>query len=528
MSVAGAALNWTWLVGAVALAGYLIARRRAHGRLTLAAGGLAAAVAAAVGLGLVRLPNLEETIVRVGEALGPWTYGLVGALAFLETGAFVGLIAPGETTVIVGGLVAGQGHISLALLIAVVWACAVGGDLTSYALGRRLGREFLLRHGEPLKITEERLQQVEGFFERHGGATITIGRFIGLVRPLAPFVAGTTRMPLERFLPYDVLGAGAWSATFCVLGYVFWRSFHQLTTYVSRGLFALGSVVAVGVGIWALVQLRRDPERRRQVRAWLAEREQRRGWRPLVRAAGPLWRGVGRPTAVGAEEAARFWWERLTPGGLGLELTTMLALLSVAGFGFALIGDELGHGALARADDVAASVAGRLRTPVLVDAAKAVTALGAATVVAVPALATTVAAAARRRIEDAAALACGTVASYVAADVAAAAYDRPRPAGSLVEAAGSAYPSAHALYAVTLVACAVVLVRAGTGWAVRFAAVFVALALVAAVAVTRVYLGAEQLTDAIGGVALGVAVWSLVGCGAVLVAHVRHNGARTP
>jgi undecaprenyl-diphosphatase len=91
----------------------------------------------------------------------------------------------------------------------------------------------------------------------------------------------------------------------------------------------------------------------------------------------------------------------------------------------------------------------------------------------------------------------------------------------------SSYPSGHAAYAVTWIACALVLVRAGTGWAVRFAAVTVAVALVAAVALTRIYLGAHWLTDVLGGVALGVAVWSVVGCAALVVAFVRHNGDRS-
>ena len=95
-----------------------------------------------------------------------------------------------------------------------------------------------------MKITEERLEQVERFFERRGGMTILIGRFIGLVRAIAPFIAGASRMPLRKFLPYDILGAGLWATTFCVLGYVFWRSFDQLTAWVSRGLFAFGLVVA--------------------------------------------------------------------------------------------------------------------------------------------------------------------------------------------------------------------------------------------------------------------------------------------
>ncbi len=165
------------------------------------------------------------------------------------------------------------------MLIAIVWTCAVLGDVTSYTIGRRLGRAWLLRHGDRLKITEARLHQVEGFFEKRGGLTILIGRFIGLVRALAPFIAGTSRMPLRVFLPYDVIGAGAWATTFCVLGYVFWRSFDQLTQYVSRGLFAFGTVVVLGLGLYFLVRLRRDEELRAKVRAWMAERE----GNPLVR-----------------------------------------------------------------------------------------------------------------------------------------------------------------------------------------------------------------------------------------------------
>ena len=188
---------------------------------------------------------------------------------------------------LVGGLVAGQGKISLLVLIAIVWTCAVLGDLTSYVLGRRLGRAWLVRHGPKLKITEERLRQVEEFFQKRGGVTILIGRFIGLVRALAPFIAGTTRMPLRVFLPYDVVGAGAWAATFSTLGYVFWQSFDKLTQYVSRGLFAFGTVVALGVGLYYLVRLRRDPELREKVNAWLREREDKPFLRPLVRSRGP-------------------------------------------------------------------------------------------------------------------------------------------------------------------------------------------------------------------------------------------------
>jgi membrane-associated phospholipid phosphatase len=108
--------------------------------------------------------------------------------------------------------------------------------------------------------------------------------------------------------------------------------------------------------------------------------------------------------------------------------------------------------------------------------------------------------------------------------VSKAAYDRTRPTGSLVDADLSAYPSGHTAYAVALVACATILVRARMGWAVRFAAVTVACAAVAVVGATRVYLRVHHLTDVIGGAALGVAIWALVGAIALVAAHVRQNG----
>ena len=510
-------MKWGWIVFACVLAGWLVARRRRQKRWLQALELVAIAAALLIGLGVVHLPNLEKLLEDVGTALGPWTYLLVGFLAFAETGAFLGFIAPGETAVIVGGLVAGQGKISLLVLIAVVWACAVLGDITSFELGRRRGRAWLLRHGERLKITEERLEQVERFFEQRGALTIVVGRFLGFVRPLLPFIAGAARWQLRRYLRYDVLAAGLWAATFSVLGYVFWHSFDRLTAYVSRGLFALGTFVAVVVAVVALVQLRRDPEKRAAVRDWLDERSDNAGWRLVRRIATPLWRTVGRPAGTLADRATR-----LLSSSFGLELITCLTLLAVGALAFGLLGMLIEEQPVPRIDAWAFDVADPLQTPMLVDVAKVVTALGAFPTVALAALATAVWALTRRRPIDAVALIAGVLLTWIAVHVAKDAYDRPRPPGSLVETDLSAYPSGHALQSVTLIACAIVLVRGGSGWASRIAAVTVAIALVAAVCVSRVFLRAHYLTDVLGGVALGMAVWAAVGVVALVAASVVH------
>ena len=95
-------------------------------------------------------------------------------------------------------------------------------------------------------VTEERLRRVERFFAKHGGLTILIGRYVGFVRPLAPFVAGFSHGP-KRFFAYDVVGTGLWAATFTVLGYVSWRNFDRAVKIASNATLALGVVVVLGL-----------------------------------------------------------------------------------------------------------------------------------------------------------------------------------------------------------------------------------------------------------------------------------------
>jgi undecaprenyl-diphosphatase len=249
--------------------------------------GLAAALALTVyGSGVIHPPSLDTMVRDAGSTLGSYTYLLVGVLAFLETGAGVGLIAPGEIAVIVGGVTAGQGAIDLWLLIALVWVCAIAGDTTSFFLGRRLGRDFMLRHGPRVKLTAARIEQVERFFARHGGKTLLLGRFIGLVRALAPFLAGASKLPFRRFFPYALVASGAWAATFSVLGYVFWQSFDEIAKLARQGTFALTAVVAILTATTMLYRYLRVPHNRRRVRAW-AHAHVRRASPPRARRRRP-------------------------------------------------------------------------------------------------------------------------------------------------------------------------------------------------------------------------------------------------
>ena len=316
-------------VAAVLVAAYVVWRwrklsfeRRALGiALVLALGIYASGV-------LSTLPDPKKVIEDIAEALGAWTYALVAVAAFLETGAFVGLVAPGETIVMAAGVVAGQGTIDLLPLIGIVWLSAVLGDTTSFFIGKRLGRRFLEKHGPRFKITEARLKQVESYFDRHGGKTILIGRFIGLVRALAPFIAGSSGLPYRRFIPYSIVGTGLWSTLFCTIGYLFYRSFDKVAHLVGQAVFGFGVTVAVIVGV--VVAYRR----RHEISDWFTAHERHPLVRPLLAVARPLHRRVVRPVTHVAMPYVRFAFERISPGGLGLEFTTLLAIAGVGIFVF--------------------------------------------------------------------------------------------------------------------------------------------------------------------------------------------------
>jgi membrane-associated protein len=222
---------------------------------------LAALIAAAAyGLvlaGVVELPDFPEILQDLSDTLGPWTYALVGALAFLETGAFVGLIAPGETALALGGVVAAAGDIQLWLMIPIAWVCAAGGDVTSFILGRKLGTTWLDRHGARFGITIARREQVERFLDRHGPRAIIIGRFIGIVRAVAPFLFGSSGMPLRTFVPWSIIGTGVWATAFTLVGYIFHESFESAADTLAHGALALAVVVTAGLLIRAFVLRRR-------------------------------------------------------------------------------------------------------------------------------------------------------------------------------------------------------------------------------------------------------------------------------
>lgn len=477
---------------------------------------IAVLVAVVVAYQLIKraLPDLDaqRVLEDVSATLGAWIYPIVALLAFLETGAFVGLVAPGETFVVIAGAVAGQGETSVLLTIAIVWLAAFLGDTASFFLGEKLGRDFIIEHGHRLRITPERFAQVERYFDDHGGKTILIGRFIGLVRALAPFIAGSSGMRYRAMAPYSVLGTGMWATAFTLLGYFASKNIDAVLSNSEHALLAFALIVGLVVGTMVAVRHLRVPENRAKLAAEMEAR-------PLLRSALALGRRLS--------PQARFLAGRLTPGDLGLELTTALAALAVGSFVCIALGLHVADNPGPTVTDGAAfDFVARIETTWLTGAAKVITALGSTPVMIVVTLVAAVWLGVRRNWLELAVLLAGVLLILIGTNAIKAIVDRPRPEGGLVDAWGSSYPSGHAAHAVlyTWIALTIsVRLRRVTHGALLIAT---GIALTAAIGLSRVYLHVHYLSDVSGGWAYGVSVFALLAAIAVLFSHFRQDGSR--
>jgi membrane-associated protein len=148
---------------------------------------------------------------------GLWIYGLLFVVIFLETGIVFTPFLPGDSLLFVAGSLAGRGLMNEWLLFLLLAGAAILGDTCNYWIGKAFG-VLLINKG---KIKREHLDRTHSFFERYGGKTIIIARFVPIVRTFAPFVAGIGAMTYRRFIAYNVIGGAAWVAVFIFGGRLF-------------------------------------------------------------------------------------------------------------------------------------------------------------------------------------------------------------------------------------------------------------------------------------------------------------------
>jgi membrane protein DedA with SNARE-associated domain len=173
-------------------------------------------------------------------------YPAVFALPFLEASVFLGFVIPGETALVIGGVLAHQGQASLPAVILFAILGAVSGDAVGYAVGRRFG-PALQRSRLGRLVGAERWRAAEEFLRRRGGPAVFLGRFTALLRALVPSAAGMARLPYKTFALWNAAGGTLWAATFVVAGYLAGASYQKVEGYLGRGALVLTAVIVLGL-----------------------------------------------------------------------------------------------------------------------------------------------------------------------------------------------------------------------------------------------------------------------------------------
>jgi undecaprenyl-diphosphatase len=191
---------------------------------------------------------LENLISFVGS-LGPWSYLVLFMVLVVECQALLGLAMPGETLVLMGGFLAGQGVLDPVILIAVIAGAAILGDSIGYGLGRRLGGPWLVKHGRRFGLRQQHLDRVAGLFAKHGGKAVLGSHFLYLLRPLMPFVAGDRRMPYQKFFLFNALGCIAWASIYVSLGFGAGESWQMAAEWAGFAGKIVGSGLLLAVAL---------------------------------------------------------------------------------------------------------------------------------------------------------------------------------------------------------------------------------------------------------------------------------------
>lgn len=165
--------------------------------------------------------HLDKHLALLVAEYGVWIYAILFAIVFCETGLVVTPFLPGDSLLFVAGALAATGGMNIEALIAVLLTAAVLGDNVNYAIGRRVGRHILRWGDQSRFFNRAAYEKTHAFYERYGPLTMTMARFIPLVRTFAPFVAGVARMNYPRYFAFDFLGAVLWVFSLALAGYWF-------------------------------------------------------------------------------------------------------------------------------------------------------------------------------------------------------------------------------------------------------------------------------------------------------------------
>ncbi len=163
--------------------------------------------------------HIDDHLLILASTYGAWTYAILFLIVFAETGFVVTPFLPGDSLLFAAGALAATGALNPLILLLVLFAAAVLGDSANFEVGSYFGIRLFKKDSKLFKL--EYLHKTEHFFEKYGGKTIVIARFVPIVRTYAPFVAGASSMHYPKFISYNIIGGAVWVILFLGAGYLF-------------------------------------------------------------------------------------------------------------------------------------------------------------------------------------------------------------------------------------------------------------------------------------------------------------------
>ena len=192
------------------------------------------------------IETLRQWLARLYDVKGLIEWGgplLVCAIVFVETGMFVGFFLPGDSLLVTAGVFAGAGHTSISALLIFVTLCAIAGDQLGYFIGRMAGQSLYKRE-ESRFFKKRHLERAHEFYEKYGGKTVILARFVPIIRTFCPPVAGAAKMSYTRYLLYDIFGGFLWVWSMTLLGYTLGRAVPNIDKRIH---FVIAAVIAVSL-----------------------------------------------------------------------------------------------------------------------------------------------------------------------------------------------------------------------------------------------------------------------------------------
>lgn len=437
----------------------------------------------------------HAVIERILHLHGWVAYAIIFALPALEASVFLGFIFPGEIAVLLGGVLAFQGRITLGGAMTAAVAGAIVGDSVGYEVGKHFGPRLL---EGPLRrfVKQDHRARATAFLRRHGGKAVFFGRFTAALRVLVPGFAGIAEIPYPTFLFYNAVGGAIWAVGFTLLGYLAGNEYRRVQHLAGRaGALLLALIVTVALIVFVARWIARNPER---LRAW---------WNRMMQR--PVLRWFRAPLALIGR--------RFQPGNaLGLELTGGLVVIALLGIGFGkVLQDVSQHQNLFHLDAPLLNWLMRHTEGGVTTAMKVITIFGSSAFISIAAGLLAIWFMAKSRPARAFLIVVAPLGAFALERTIKAIVDRPPlPVQPLVHTSGSSFPSSHAtLAAAFYLVVALLLARATHSWRLKVIIWTVVISFIGAIGFSRLYLRAHWLTDVLGGFALGTAWMAVVASG---------------